>query len=53
MELKSSDPLQAVYAPGSWTERSRAGGEYQGIDLPIPDNLIVDDTKSLMLRSFE
>jgi hypothetical protein len=43
--LKSDDPLQAVYAPGSWTERSQPGGQYQGIDLPIPDNLIVEDCK--------
>jgi hypothetical protein len=28
--LKSDDPLQAVYAPGSWTERSQPGGQYQG-----------------------
>jgi hypothetical protein len=45
-QLNSDDPQRPVYAPYSWTERSRSGGEYRGINLPIPDNLIVEDCKS-------
>ncbi len=44
-QLNSNDPQRAVYAPYSWTERSRSGGQYQGLNLPISDNLIVEDCK--------
>ncbi|MGL5805192.1 MAG: hypothetical protein ACRC11_07100, partial [Xenococcaceae cyanobacterium] len=44
-QLNSNDPQRPVYAPYSWTERSRSGGQYQGLNLPISDYLIVEDCK--------
>lgn len=39
----ASDPLQKVYAPGSWTNRCAGNTMSYAPDLPVPDDLIVPD----------
>ncbi len=40
--LKASDPMQPVFRPLSWEQRC-SGTDDQGLQLPLPDDLIVPD----------
>lgn len=42
-KLKADNPLQPLYAPGSWGPGRCTGTRSQGISLPLPDALLVPD----------
>jgi hypothetical protein len=44
--LSAEDPLRPLYAPGSWGGPRCSGTDYQGIHLPLPDDLIVPDASN-------
>lgn len=46
-KLRADSPRRALYAPGTWGSGRCTGTRYQGISLPLPDNLIVPDATNI------
>lgn len=42
--LKGDDPLQPLYNHGTWGPGRTTGSTYQGISLPLPDDLLISDS---------
>lgn len=50
-QLKDKYPRRSVYAPGAWGEGRCTGTKYMGINIPIPDDLIVPDATKKPFRT--